>query len=248
MSPRQFIVSSVPFTTLWQHDALTDSWAGFTHERTALLNVMHTVSNVVVLSGDRHEFAAIEFSPEQRGAHPVFEVSTSPLSMFYIPFVRTLKSESDARVLRARHAVEIDEDGLERVVETEEEVPQEKVLKYIAKGNYKWYVGNLWDDMRRTHSPIIGPPSRSILVIWTSRCSNWSWCPMDGSSTSACFSLLPVKTCINVILQPRDRGCASEAKVVDGAGGVRASELRADHGQDRLEPEQVVLIACTSNA
>lgn len=140
----QFIVSSVPFTVLWQMDAATDSWAGFAHEKAALLAVLHTVPNVVVLSGDRHEFAAIEFNApapaDGAPAHPVFEISTSPLSMFYVPFVRTLKMESQEKVERVHRVVTVDEEGIERVAEHVEEVPQEKVLKYIAQGNYKWLV------------------------------------------------------------------------------------------------------------
>ena len=70
----KFIVSSVPFTSLWQHDALKDSWAAFETEKRALLDVLHTVPNVIILSGDRHEFAAIEFNPDElqvTGSHRI---------------------------------------------------------------------------------------------------------------------------------------------------------------------------------
>ena len=44
---------------------------------------------VVILSGDRHEFAATAFHPPEKGKWPptatVHEFSTSPLSMFYLP-------------------------------------------------------------------------------------------------------------------------------------------------------------------
>lgn len=128
----KFIVSSVPFTSLWTHDAQTDSWAGYESEKAALLNVLHTVPNVVILSGDRHEFAAIEFNPDGFG-HRVVEISTSPLSMFYIPFIRTLRQASESTVNSTKVV-----DG-EKIVE---EIPQERVLKYIAQGNYKWYVAH----------------------------------------------------------------------------------------------------------
>ena len=49
-------------------------------------------TGVVVLSGDRHEFAATKFPPPEGGRWSqevtVHEFSTSPLSMFYLP-VRT---------------------------------------------------------------------------------------------------------------------------------------------------------------
>ena len=68
----KFIVTSVPFTSLWTHDAQTDSWAGYAAEKASLLSALHTVPNVYLLSGDRHEFAEIEFNPVNEageGAH-----------------------------------------------------------------------------------------------------------------------------------------------------------------------------------
>jgi alkaline phosphatase D len=57
----KFVISTVPFTSLWQgYDGQKDSWAGYRFERDALLDVLQYVPNVVILSGDRHEFAFIE--------------------------------------------------------------------------------------------------------------------------------------------------------------------------------------------
>jgi len=56
----KFVVSSVPFTSLWGADALTDAWRAYPEEKAAILNALHSVPNVVILSGDRHEFAAVE--------------------------------------------------------------------------------------------------------------------------------------------------------------------------------------------
>ncbi|KAH9056623.1 PhoD-like phosphatase-domain-containing protein [Lactarius vividus] len=131
----KFIVTSVPFTSLWTHDAQTDSWAGFDSEKASLLSALHTVPNVFLLSGDRHEFAAIEFNPVNVGAHVVHEFSTSPLSMFYVPLVRTLRAASEAVVRRTRPRIVDEENPPELVVE---EVPTERVLKYLPIGNYKW--------------------------------------------------------------------------------------------------------------
>lgn len=73
-------------------------WAGYLYERQIVLEAMWDVSargdgvGVVILSGDRHEFAATAFPPPKNGKWPlsatVHEFSTSPLSMFYLP-VRT---------------------------------------------------------------------------------------------------------------------------------------------------------------
>lgn len=135
----KFIVSSVPFTSLWQHDAVFDSWAGYAYEKAALVSTLHSVSNVIILSGDRHEFAAIEFTGEGSG-HKFLEISTSPLSMFYVPFVRTLQSASQHMVRRSPE--DATADAAPAAEEAEEssvlEIPQEQVLKAIATGNYKW--------------------------------------------------------------------------------------------------------------
>lgn len=56
----KFIISSVPFTKNWRFGA-EDTWAGYLHERRQILEAAWSIggrSGVVVLSGDRHEFAA----------------------------------------------------------------------------------------------------------------------------------------------------------------------------------------------
>jgi len=133
----KFVASSVPFTTLWSHDAQTDSWAGFPSERQALLNAFHSTPNVIILSGDRHEFAAIAFNGASPKSYPVYEFSTSPLSMFYIPFIRTLALRSQDNVTRTRVETRVSETGSEEV-EFIEQLRKEHVLKYLPIGNVKW--------------------------------------------------------------------------------------------------------------
>jgi len=133
----KFLISSVPFTSLWQHDAQTDSWAGFPTEKASLLSALHSVPNVVILSGDRHEFAAIRYNAEDSG-HDILEISTSPLSMFYVPFFRTLQARSEEVVKKAREVLTVAEDGTNHTTTVYEEMPREEVVEYIATGNYKW--------------------------------------------------------------------------------------------------------------
>jgi len=128
----KFIVSSVPFTSLWSADAQIDSWAGYLEERDALLTAIGTVPNVFILSGDRHEFAAIEFLGGK-----VVEFSTSPLSMFYLPLFRTLNTQSKRLVDKWVEKVDIDEAGQEVVRKEQVLVPDERVLKSLPLGNYK---------------------------------------------------------------------------------------------------------------
>ena len=112
----KIIASSVPFTKNWRFGT-ADSWGGFLHERSIIMEAMHKAERelgirVVVLSGDRHEFAAIRFPPpilnfpaakpstnatkssdvvyDRTLASGPHEFSVGPLSMFYLPF-RTFK-------------------------------------------------------------------------------------------------------------------------------------------------------------
>ena len=90
----KFVISSIPFTRNWRLNS-ADTWAGYLHERRIILEAMWDVGmrgdgiGVVVLSGDRHEFAATAFPPPKGSRWPmsatVHEFSTSPLSMFYLP-------------------------------------------------------------------------------------------------------------------------------------------------------------------
>ncbi|PIL30470.1 hypothetical protein GSI_07169 [Ganoderma sinense ZZ0214-1] len=165
----KFVVTSVPFTSLWTHDALTDSWAGFPVEKDALLRAFHSVPNVILLSGDRHEFAAIEYESGDHG-HNVLEVSTSPMSMFYVPFIRTLRPRSEQVVNKTVEEVLVAEDGTKEVLQYVVEVPKEKVIRYIGEGNYKW--SSLEVDTRDSQHPVVrlevvidGKPAYNLEVV-----------------------------------------------------------------------------------
>jgi alkaline phosphatase D len=101
----KIIVTSVPFTQNWQFGS-EDTWGGYLFERRKILEAAWELSSshgvgVVVLSGDRHEFAATSFPPPRDSEWPVsatvHEFSTSPLSMFYLPF-RTYNEIDDRDV------------------------------------------------------------------------------------------------------------------------------------------------------
>ena len=90
----KIIASSIPFTKNWRVNSV-DTWAGYLKERQKILEAMWDVGlrggvGVVILSGDRHEFAATAFPPPVGGKWPISatvnEFSTSPLSQFYLPF------------------------------------------------------------------------------------------------------------------------------------------------------------------
>lgn len=63
------------------------------------------------------------------------------MNMFYIPLIPTMGSASKETTQRNRTVlkeVEGEDFPLKEVVL--EELPMEKVIKHIAKGNQKWYV------------------------------------------------------------------------------------------------------------
>ncbi|KAG8628208.1 hypothetical protein KVT40_004081 [Elsinoe batatas] len=159
------LVSSIPFTKNWRFGS-EDTWAGYLGERKVILEAMWTASadlgvGIVVLSGDRHEFAATKFPPPQpddtkdmeptqagagrEGTWPeqaaVHEFSASPLSMFYLP-VRTYRQE----------------------------IREDVVIKYLPDGNSKFgavTVGSegglryrLFVDGREAWTYSLPPPAR----------------------------------------------------------------------------------------
>lgn len=149
----KFVITSVPFTSLWTHDATIDSWAGYTAEKELILDAMATVPNVIILSGDRHEFALVEFNHITPNAHLILEISTSPLSMFYIPFVRTLLPVSMRTVARTYVHPTVNKGGDDVVAESVENTPHERVLKYLPTGNYKW--SGIEVDISDPESPLV---------------------------------------------------------------------------------------------
>ena len=116
----KIVISSIPFTKNWRFGS-EDTWAGYLGERRTVLEAMWDVglrggTGVVVLSGDRHEFAATSFPPPPEGkveglnvyggglrtkkwplSATVHEFSVSPLSMFYLP-IRTYRSDDEEDV------------------------------------------------------------------------------------------------------------------------------------------------------
>jgi alkaline phosphatase D len=119
----------VPFTTLWNGDAQADAWPAFEKERRSLLDALSTVPNSYILSGDRHEFAAVEHRVEQ--SSKILEISTSPFSMFWLPLPQKLKIRAQSR------RVILDHNGSESQQDSHW-LPEEILLKYVAKGNHKW--------------------------------------------------------------------------------------------------------------
>ncbi|EJD53409.1 hypothetical protein AURDEDRAFT_180911 [Auricularia subglabra TFB-10046 SS5] len=150
----KFVVSSVPLSSLWQYDAQTDAWAAFPKERKALIDALASVPNVVVLSGDRHQFAVIDY---YNGGFP--EISTSPASMFDVPWwlgrmgagIQRISAETFK--MNVTRQVENDEGGVETLAPVEQELPIETVVHYAPSGNYK--VSSIEVDTRDHNVPAL---------------------------------------------------------------------------------------------
>lgn len=101
----KIIASSVPFTKNWPVN-VQDTWGGFLVERKKILEHMWDAgargTGVIILSGDRHEFAATKFPPPPGSRWPesatAHEFSTSPLNQFASPFP-TYKQTDDEDVM-----------------------------------------------------------------------------------------------------------------------------------------------------
>lgn len=101
------VASSVPFTKNWPVN-VKDTWGGFLVERRKILEAMWDAgahgTSVIILSGDRHEFAATKFPPPQGSRWPetaaAHEFSTSPLSQFSSPFGSYKQTDNEDVMMR----------------------------------------------------------------------------------------------------------------------------------------------------
>lgn len=81
-----------------------DTWAAFLSERDAIMDVLEYVPNVIVLSGDRHEFAAASLRTT------VTEFSTSPCVRATGSLAPSAVSDQD-RDLQLQHVLPADPDS-----------------------------------------------------------------------------------------------------------------------------------------
>lgn len=150
----KIISSSVPFTKNW-HVGTTDTWGGFLKERRTVFEAMWQAEReqgirIILLSGDRHEFAATRFpDPELslssdelqpntagRGIH---EFSVGPLNMFYLP-------------IRTYYQTDIDDVS----------------VKYAPDGNSKFGLIGIADDFEEAGPGASSPaPVRSSVLTYS---------------------------------------------------------------------------------
>lgn len=79
----KILISSIPFTKNWWFGA-QDTWRGYLGERQIILEAMWDVGlrsdgvGVIILSGDRHEFAATAFPPPPEGKEEIVGLASHP--------------------------------------------------------------------------------------------------------------------------------------------------------------------------
>jgi alkaline phosphatase D len=148
----KIISSSVPFTKNW-HIGTTDTWGGFLNERETVFKAMWRAEReqgvrIILLSGDRHEFAATRFpDPElalpsdelqpNTAGHGVHEFSVGPLSMFYLP-------------IRTYYQTDV----------------EDVAIKYAPDGNSKFGLIHIADDFEEAgpHASSPAPVRSSVLT------------------------------------------------------------------------------------
>ncbi|KAF2125487.1 alkaline phosphatase family protein-like protein [Dothidotthia symphoricarpi CBS 119687] len=162
----KIIVTGIPFTKNWQFGS-EDTWGGYLHERRRILEASWDLSSssdigVVLLSGDRHEFAATAFPPPKNSKWPVsatvHEFSTSPLSMFYLP-VRTYKEIDDEDV-----CIKYLPDGNSKFGAVEVTTPQHGEQSFL---NYRLFVDGreVWTHVIST-PPVREGSQRARDAVW----------------------------------------------------------------------------------
>ncbi|EMC94145.1 hypothetical protein BAUCODRAFT_150353 [Baudoinia panamericana UAMH 10762] len=100
----KIVVSSIPFTKNWWFGA-QDTWRGYLGERQVILEAMWDVGlrggvGVIILSGDRHEFAATAFPPPPDGKEEI--VGLGPIGLGASPFAMVPDATSALRTHRKR--------------------------------------------------------------------------------------------------------------------------------------------------
>jgi len=122
----------VPVSALWGGlNGQIDTWVGAAKERRAFLDLLEFIPNVIIISGDRHEFAAVEYITGAK------EFSISPFSQFYVPYLRTFYLKN-GQTREIRRTVEEKVNGTLVQNDIVERVSEERILTYLPHGNYKW--------------------------------------------------------------------------------------------------------------
>ncbi|KAG9003379.1 hypothetical protein FRB94_003147 [Tulasnella sp. JGI-2019a] len=143
----KFIVSPLPLTSLWPSSS---SWSTCSNsERKRLIDLLAYIPNVIVISGGRHAFAAVEYHPPDVPIAGVADIpKTSSMYEFVVgplsgetalqwdhPQNRSVRWENVTAVIPITGFGEVVE---HETVDVEIEREEEKLLEFVREGNHKW--------------------------------------------------------------------------------------------------------------
>lgn len=207
----KIVSSSVPFTKNWQVGT-SDTWGGFLNERRTVLEAMWNAERelgvrIVLLSGDRHEFAAARFPDPSLSSAPeppetftgagrgIHEFCVGPMSQFYLP-VRSYRQEDNEDV----------------------------TVKYAPDGNFKFGAINIDIDGEGqdrfsylTYSLYVNEE-----VVWKYRLST----PLDRKRLHSVFT--PGEVLLDRVEKPLSRAFGRVRTILDHASASMQSILRSE--------------------
>lgn len=71
----------------------------------------------------------------------VFLYKNSPLSQFYIPYIKTFwETNAPKKQVWGKANITLEDGTIQEQDVVAAELPTEKMIKYLPHGNYKWYV------------------------------------------------------------------------------------------------------------
>ncbi|KAG8900116.1 hypothetical protein FRB99_006249 [Tulasnella sp. 403] len=183
------VVSPVPLSAMWGNTTASVTWADFPSERARIINMLSYLPNAVVVSGGRHEFAAIEYLEGK-----IVEVVTGPMSSYAIPGVLSRLDEKNAMVIETvrNETLRAPAEGFDApneediVVPVVDRRPEEAILHRINGGNYKWSTFDI-DTTNKTQPTLLLSVYGSSGLIWSTQIFGQ---PVTIRTTSAVAAVL----------------------------------------------------------
>ncbi|KAG8905629.1 hypothetical protein FRB99_008531 [Tulasnella sp. 403] len=167
----KIVVSPVPLSALWGNTAASVTWADFPSERARIVDMLSYLPNAIVVSGGRHEFAAIEYLGGK-----IMEVVTGPISSYAIPAVLSPLDAKNSLIIEADRnedftasAEGFDWPNEQIVRPTVESRREEAILHRISGENHVWSTFDIDTTNKTQPSLILSVYGRNGLIWSTQR-------------------------------------------------------------------------------
>lgn len=174
----KIVVSSVPFSTLFARstldvDARMDSWAAYLSERSELMRELEYVKNVLIISGDRHQFLATSLRSGEdpnMDRYTVTELCVGPLNMFALPISIGESSETDKLL---KHIPLGQQKWADVVVDTRRVMEPQLRIKVYVDGEVAWKVKLVGEPVALKAVKTVGGIAKSFLELLNWRPRRW---------------------------------------------------------------------------